>query len=120
MKKAVFSYIVMFVTMAALVLWPKIFPITGDELGYAVIAYIVVFPLVSLAASFLSGLSGVLYGLMCTFLAGAGSLAMPLMVFGATGREYMLIPVAASAFGLAVGLAAARAFERRRADKSGK
>ena len=119
MKKAIFSYILMFAAMAALVLWPKIFPITGDELGYAVIAYIVVFPLAALIASFLSGLSGVLYGLMCTFLAGVGSIVMPLIVFGATGREYMLIPVVASALGLAAGLAVAHIHERRRADKGG-
>ena len=112
MKKAIFSYIAMFLVAAALVIWPKIFPITGDELGYAVIAWIIVFPLASLIFTFISGLSGVLYGLMCTFLSGAGSLVMPLIVFEATGRQYMLIPVTGSILGLAAALAISRVLHR--------
>lgn len=116
MKKtalAVFSYIMMAVVAAALTVWPHIFSITGAEMDYAVIAWIIVFPLTSLIFTFIAGLRGVLYGLLATFLAAAGSLVMPLVVFGATGREYMLVPVVASVLGLAASLAIARMLGRK-------
>ena len=113
MKKVIFSYIAIFLVVLALIIWPKIFSITGAEMDYAVMAWIVIFPLASLFFTFLPAFEGVGYGLLSLFLCGAGSLIMPLIVFGATGREYMLLPVIASVLGMAAGMSVSRIFRRR-------
>lgn len=101
MKKAITSYFILAFTAVILVLYPKVFPITGAEMDYCVISYILIFPIVSLICGFLSGWSGIGYGLLSIFLSGAGSVIMPLIVFGATGKEYLLLPVVGSVLGIA-------------------
>lgn len=104
MKKVITSYVLLAVVACALVLWPKIFPITGDEMGYGIIAYVIVFPIASLILGFISGLGGMGYGLLCVFLSGLFSVVMPLIVFGSTDKQYMLLPVGAALVGLACSL----------------
>lgn len=101
MKKAIASYFILAFFAAIIALYPKVFPITGAEMDYCVIGYILIFPLVSIICGFLSGWSGIVYGLLSTFISALGSLIMPLIVFGATGREYMLLPVVGSILGIA-------------------
>lgn len=113
MKKIILSYIAIFLVVLGLIIWPKIFSITGEEMDYAVKAWIVIFPLASLIFTFLPAFEGVGYGLLSLFLCGAGSLIMPLIVFGATGREYMLLPVIASVLGMAAGMSVSRIFRHR-------
>ncbi len=104
MKKAVISYITLFVVAAALVLYPKLFPITGNEMGYAVLSYIVIYPIAALFSGFLAGVCGNLCGILAIIITAVLSYLMPLFVFGSSGREYLLIPVVAAMLGFAVSL----------------
>lgn len=116
MKKSIFSYAVTVILTAALALWPKVFPITGNEMSYAVISYIIIFPSISLICGVLAGTDGVGYGLIGTFLTAAGSLIMPYVAFGATDREYLLLPVVGSVFGILIGCEIKRILARKKSD----
>ncbi len=116
MKRSILSYAVTALAAAVLALWPKVFPITGNEMGYAVISYIIIFPLISLICGVLAGTDGAGYGLLGTFLTAAGSLIMPYVVFGATGREYLLLPVVGSVMGILIGCEIKKILSRRKSE----
>ena len=102
MGKVIWGHIIIVVSAFVIAYWPKFFPITGNELGYCMLTYCLIFPIIALLCCFLCGLRGVLYGLLCAFITGLAALLIPYPVFGGLWRETILLPCVGSVIGVAL------------------
>lgn len=108
MAKVIWGHILMVLGAVVIAYWPKVFTITGDEMGFCVIAYCVIFPIITFAACFLCGLRGVLYGLMCAFFTAFAAALLPYPYFGSPWRETILLPEVGAILGVALSTLADR------------
>lgn len=53
--KLTICYGITLIVTAVMVLWAMIFPITGNEMGYCILNYYIIFPLVTLISGFIIG-----------------------------------------------------------------
>ncbi len=116
MGKVIWGHLLLALGAAAVAYWPKVFSITGNEMGYCVIAYCLIFPLIALVCSFLSGLRGVLFGLSCAFFTVIFAVLIPYPVFGGFWRENVLLPGVGAMLGVALSIVAERFIRRRTPD----
>ena len=114
MAKVIWGHILMVVGALVIAFWPKFFPITGDELGFCVIAYCLVFPIIALISCFICGLKGVLYGLMCAFFTAFAAALLPYPYFGSPWRESVLLPEVGADLGVALSTVVDR-FRKKKA-----
>lgn len=94
---------VILIFCAGAALWPVISPVTGNEMGYCVLLYYVVFPLLAFAGGITAGGAalprGLFLGALCTALTAVLGMLMPLPVFGRPWPEVAAIGAALAAAG---------------------
>ena len=116
MGKVIWGHIIMAVGAFIIAYWPKVFPVTGNEMGYCILAYCLIFPLITLVSCFLCSLRGILYGLTCTFFSAIAALLIPYPVFGGLWRENVLLPTVGAIIGVALSTVAERVIKHKQVD----
>ncbi len=94
---------VILVFCAGAALWPVISPVTGNEMGYCVLLYYIVFPLLAFSGGIIAGGAalprGLFLGAGCVALTAVLGMLMPLPVFGSVWPEVAAIGAALAAVG---------------------
>ncbi len=118
MGKVIWGHLLLTLGAAAVAYWPKFFSITGNEMGYCVMAYCLIFPLLALICCFMCGLRGVFFGLSCAFFTIIFAVIIPYPVFGGFWKENILLPGVGAVMGVAISCAIDRFIRRRTGESS--
>lgn len=103
-KSLVIGCILIILVTLGIVLWPIFFSITGQEMGYSLLNFYLIFPLATLACGFYIGQSRTALKWLYLPLAAALGAAMPWLVFGTTGLLTILFGSIAAFSGICLGL----------------
>lgn len=111
MKKISFCCLTTCLTAAILVLWALLFPITGNEMGYCILSYYVIFPLTTFICGLLLGLGSVSFKVSCkiswqigyVLLSGILGIIMPIPVFYNIQLFVGMVGISGSSLGLVLG-----------------
>lgn len=74
MKKSLICYLIIFLIAAAIAVYPLLFSIAGNEMGYCLLFYFIVFPLAAFVVGLIIGGAGAAYNavyIILTWLLGS-------------------------------------------------
>lgn len=107
MKKTALCYMVPGLVAAVIAAWPAVSPITGNEMGYCLLNYYLIFPIAALICgvvlSALLGRTRTVFRWLYPVFTGALELLMPLPVFHTASALTVGFGLAAGAVGVVAG-----------------